>query len=263
MFFFLSKLLPLFIYPVGFAGLMMAIALLTLRKQRVKTARNCIALALIYLLVAGNATVANAFVKSLEWQNLPTDLPKAEAIVVLGGATRSAIPPRPSVDLMEEGDRVIRAAQLYRQGKAPIVVLSGGRVDWQGGGAPESEDMARLLQEMGVPATAMLQDPTSLNTYENAVNVKKILQEKKIQRVLLVTSAMHMPRSLRIFKKQGIEAIAAPADFLVSRQEMEVLNASNEGKLMSFLPDVETMREFTRALKEYVGTGVYWLRGWV
>jgi len=82
-------------------------------------------------------------VRSLEWQNLPlAQIPVAEAIVVLGGATKSAFFPRPTVDLSESGDaygglrlRVIYAAQLYRQKRAPIIILSGGRIDWRGGGS--------------------------------------------------------------------------------------------------------------------------------
>jgi uncharacterized SAM-binding protein YcdF (DUF218 family) len=65
--------------------------------------------------------------------------------------------------------------------------------------------MAEIAQTMGVPASAILQDPDSHNTYQNAVNVRKILDAKGIKGpVLLVTSAMHMTRSLLIFKRQGI-----------------------------------------------------------
>lgn len=123
--------------------------------------------------------------------------------------------------------------------------------------------MAKILKTMGVPASAILQDPTSLNTYENAVNVKKILKEQGIRRVLLVTSAMHMPRSLRIFQRQGIEAIPAPTDFLVSQQELEEPNSSPQATVLSLVPDADRLEMTTRALKEYVGSLVYRLRGWL
>jgi len=71
--------------------------------------------------------------------------------VVLGGATKSAFFPRPTVDLSESGDaygglrlRLIYAAQLYRQKRAPIIILSGGRIDWRGSGSSESADMVYL-----------------------------------------------------------------------------------------------------------------------
>ncbi len=78
--------------------------------------------------------------QSLESQNLPQkEIPKADAIVILGGAVLPAVPPRPWVEVSEEGDRVLYGAKLYREGKAPRVILSGGRIDWQGEAHPSQE----------------------------------------------------------------------------------------------------------------------------
>ncbi|HEY9830960.1 MAG TPA: YdcF family protein, partial [Stenomitos sp.] len=237
MFLFLSKLLPLFLYPLGLACILMVVALV-MWWRRSRWVPFPISLALMVLLLASNNWVANGLVKSLEWQQFPPKtLPTADAIVILGGATKSAFPPRPGVDLSEQGDRVLYGAQLYREGKAPIVISSGGRIDWRGGGPSESADMAQILKTVGVPSSAILQDPTSLNTHQNAVNVKKIMQERGIRRILLVTSAMHMPRSLRIFQRQGIDAIPAPTDFLISEQEIEEPNSSPQAILLSLMPD--------------------------
>jgi uncharacterized SAM-binding protein YcdF (DUF218 family) len=263
MFVYLSKLLPLFFYPLGLACLCLLVALFMLWK-RPRTAALAIALALILLLSGSNAWVSRLLVQSLEWQNLPlAEIPTAEAIVVLGGATRSALPPRPTVDLNEAGDRVIYAAQLYRQNKAPILVLSGGRIDWKGSGPSESGDMASVLTSIGIPQAAIVQEPDSLNTYQNAVNVKKILDSRGIRRVLLVTSAIHMPRSLLIFRHQGIDAIPTPTDFLISEGELQELASTPKAALLNVLPDVENLRLFTSALKEYVGILAYRLRGWL
>jgi uncharacterized SAM-binding protein YcdF (DUF218 family) len=263
MFLYLSKLLPLFFYPLGLASISLVVALVTLWK-RPRTAAIAIALALTLLLVPSNAWVSHILVRSLEWQNLPlAPVPHAEAIVVLGGATKSAFPPRPSVDLSEHGERVIYAAQLYRQKKAPMIILSGGRIDWYGKGTPESADMALVLTSIGIPAEALVQEPNSLNTYENAVNVRKILELRGIHQILLVTSAMHMPRALKIFQHQGIDVIPAPADFLVSQGEMEELTGSPKALLLNLLPDTENLRQFTDALREYLGIFVYSLRGWL
>lgn len=264
MFLYLSKLLPLFIYPLGIVCVLMVIALVSLWK-RPRLATTALVLALIVLLGASNSWAANLLVRSLEWQNMPAavDLASAEAIVVLGGATKPAAPPRPSVDLKEEGDRVLYAAQLYRQGKAPLVILSGGRVAWSGTGPSEAMDMKTILSQMGVPESAILEEPTSLNTHENAVNVKKILTSLGINRVLLVTSAMHMPRSLLIFQRQGIAAIPAPTDFLVTANELPELSSTPQATLLNLLPDTERLHQFTRALKEYIGLAVYRWRGWL
>lgn len=259
---YLSKLLPLFLYPLGLACLLMVVALITLWK-RPRWAAGAIAGALIVLLVGSNGWVTRSLVRSLEWQNIPPAIPNAEAIVVLGGATKPASPPRPGVDLNEEGDRLLYAAQLYRQQKAPLVIVAGGRIRWRGKGSPESADMANILVQMSVPAEAIIQEPDSLNTYENAVNVKKILDDNGIRQVLLVTSAMHMPRSLLIFKHQGIAAIPAPTDFSVTADDLRELRNSPQNIVLSLLPDSNRLENFTRAFKEYIGLVVYRLRGWL
>ncbi|MGC1395057.1 MAG: YdcF family protein, partial [Coleofasciculaceae cyanobacterium] len=218
----------------------------------------------LVLLLSSNSWVANSLVQSLEWQQIPQGaLPTADAIVVLGGATRSKFPPRPSVDLSEAGDRVLYGAQLYRQGKAPLIIASGGRINWRGGGSAESADMAEIMRTLGVPDSAILQDPTSFNTYQNAVNVQQILKKQGIRKILLVTSAMHMPRSLAIFQRLGIDTVAAPTDFLVTRQELAEPNSSIEASLLNIVPDAFRLEMTTRALKEYLGTLIYRLRGWL
>jgi uncharacterized SAM-binding protein YcdF (DUF218 family) len=89
------------------------------------------------------------------------------------------------------------------------------------------------------------------------------MQERGIRRVLLVTSAMHMPRSLRIFQRQGIEAIPAPTDFLITQQEINEPSSSPQATLLNLVPDADRLQNTTRALKEYIGTVVYHLRGWL
>ena len=74
---------------------------------------------------------------------------------------------------------------------------------------------------------------------------------------------MHMPRSLLIFKRQGITAIPAPTDFLVSDYELQELINSSQSKLLSLLPNADNLEQFTSALKEYIGLVVYRLRGWL
>jgi len=242
----------------------MIAALITLWK-RPKWAAPLMAGALIILLLGSSGWVSKSLVRSLEWKNLPTaELPQAEAIIVLGGGVKAALPPRPWIELGEAGDRIIYASRLYRQGKAPLLVLSGGRVDWKGGGSPESADMAEIAQTMGVPASAILQDPDSHNTYQNAVNVRQILDTKGIKKpVLLVTSAMHMTRSLLIFQRLGIKVIAAPTDFQITQQNIAASQNSWQTVALDLLPDTYYLNQSNKALKEYIGLIVYRLRGWL
>ncbi|MEL6777728.1 MAG: YdcF family protein [Cyanobacteria bacterium J06597_16] len=261
--FFLSKLLPLFVYPLGLSSLLMALGLVWLWKQP-RRASGAIALALFILFFSSNPVVSEKFVSTLEQQYLPPNpVPIADAIVVLGGATHPASAPRPWVEVSERGDRILYAARLYNQKRAPKLILSGGRITWQGGGnsPSEADDMKEFALAMGVPANDIVLEGTSLNTRQNAVNVQKILQEQSIDTVLLVTSAIHMPRSIAIFNKLGINSIPAPTDYLVSTDGSAT--TTWEGRVLSLLPDAEALDEFTRVLKEYVGFAVYRLRGWV
>ncbi|HXF63551.1 MAG TPA: YdcF family protein [Caldilineaceae bacterium] len=262
MFLFLSKLLPLFIYPLGLASLLLVAALVV---RRPRWQRGLAAAALALLLLFSNQPVAHLLVRSLEWRYLPAgELPQAEAIVLLGGGTRPALPPRPASEMNEAGDRMVYAAQLYQAGKAPLVVVSGGFIEFLGSTVPEAEAMQQLLERLGVPGEAILQEDRSRNTYENAVFVRELLDERGIRRILLVTSALHMPRSVSIFERQGFEVIPAPADFLVTwTPEGQGADVGVGGRLLALLPSAESLELSTRALKEYIGTVVYRLRGWL
>ncbi|MDJ0682408.1 MAG: YdcF family protein [Xenococcaceae cyanobacterium MO_167.B52] len=262
-FLFLSKLLPLFIYPLGLSCVLLLIGLfLSIRKSRF----TCIPilLSLILLLTAANPRTANYLLQSLEKQYLPlAELPTADAIVVLGGSTRAVSPPRIVADLNEHGDRIFYAAKLYKEEKAPLIILSGGRIQWFGQTNSEAEDMAEILELIGIPPEAIIKEGNSLNTHDNATYTKKILEEKNINSILLVTSAFHMPRAMAIFRRLGIEPIPAPTDFLVSEQELAAVDYSTESKILSFLPEPNSLARTTLVIKEYIGTLVYRLKGWL
>jgi uncharacterized SAM-binding protein YcdF (DUF218 family) len=263
-FLFLSKLLPLLIYPLGLACVLLGLALVWL-KRRPRWARGAIALALALLLLSSNNWVATGVLRSLEWRYPDTvNLPAADAIVVLGGAIHPQIPPRSWVEVAEEGDRVLHGARLYLAGKAPLLVFTGGRMTWgQGQRKSEAADMAELAMALGVPASAIAIEPDSLNTFENATYTKALLSDRGIDQILLVTSALHMPRSLAIFKRQGFGVTPAPTDFHVVDDPVDPEFVTWQGQVLSLVPQTENLHYLTRALKEYVGTFIYWLRGWL
>ncbi len=263
MFLFISKLIPLFFYPLG-ATCCLLIAALVLWWLNSKWTPVAMGAALMILLLSSNAWTSNWLAQSLEWRNIPkAELPTADAIVILGGATRSQAYPRPDVDLADSGDRVWYGATLYRAGKAPKIIISGGRIAWKGGGTPEAEDISKLLVAMGVPQVDIITEGNSFNTRDNAVNVEKILKEQNFKRILLVTSAMHMPRSMAIFKRIGIDAIAAPTDYRISQLEIDEPSRQTEAAILSFLPSADCLALTTQAIREYVGIVVYILRGWI
>jgi uncharacterized SAM-binding protein YcdF (DUF218 family) len=263
MFLFLSKLIPVFFYPLGLICLLLIVTLGMLWKKSKRTPA-VISSALLILLLSSNSWMSHWLVQSLEWQNIPKgELPTADAIVVLGGGTRSAGYPRPDVDFTDAGDRVWYGASLYRAGKAPKIIVSGGKIDWQGNGNPEAEDLTKLLVKMGVPQTDIIPEGRSLNTRDNAVYTKEILQQNNFKTILLVTSAMHMPRSMAIFKKLDITAIAAPTDYRLSRLELDQPNAQIQAAILALLPNEYDLSLTTSALREYIGILVYKLKGWL
>ena len=97
-------------------------------------------------------------------------------------------------------------------------------------------------------------ETASRNTYENAVNSKRLLGAHGLHKVLLVTSALHMPRALALFRALGIEAAPAPTDFEVVESGMGFI---------AVVTGCRALEGSTRALKEYFGLGVYWVRGWL
>lgn len=263
MFVFFSKLLPGLVYPLGLACLLIVAALLL--RRRLGWQRLALLLAVLLLWLGGNRWVAFGLARSLEWRYLPpAEIPVAEAIVLLGGGTQTQEYPRLQTEVNEGGDRVILAAWLYRQGKAPVVLASGGLLDWSPRHVTPAQDMAALLEFMGVPAGAIWQQPHSRNTYEDAVFSTQILREKGVRQILLVTSAMHMPRAMLLFQAQGLEVTPVAADFNVT----ERFDSDDDGWnwrawLIGLVPSADNLALTTRCLKEYLGILVYALRGWL
>ena len=187
---------------------------------------------------------------------LPAEaLPKADAIVVLGGTLSPPATPESDANLSAAADRLVYSARLYALGKAPVILISGGH---GGGGGPmdaESVHAAALLAGWGVPASAILTETESLNTYENAIYTKLMLDQHQLKTVLLVTSAMHMPRALATFRSAGVEATPAATDF-------EASGPAPAG-LAAWMANPASLDVSTRALKEYLGRLVYRNRGWI
>jgi len=202
-------------------------------------------LALVWLWVWSTPLASEALRGHLENQAGPRLLEEvvpAQAIVVLGGATRGPVPPhRPYPDLTGAADRLWHAARLYRAGKAPRLLLVGGPVAT--GGGTEAEAMQQFLADMGVPESAMALEKQSHNTATNARYAAQLLRAQNTQTVILVTSALHMPRALRWFEHEGLTVVPAPTDFEVAPQPMG---------LRHLLPDTEALQGSARAFKELV-----------
>ncbi len=265
MFIFLSKFLPIFVYPLGLAIFLMVAA--GFLGKRPSLQRALLGTAVLILWLSSTRPVAYALTRSLEQQyRPPAAWPTAEAIVVLGSGAEPHIPPRTTVEVNKSGDRELLAAWLYRQGKADKIVVTGGVVPRMNPeGIPSSaESMAALLEMLGVPPEALVLESQSRNTYENALFTRQLLAETGEERILLVTSATHMPRSVRLFMAQGFTVIPAAADFQVTDADWQLLFTPDLGvQMLNWLPEAGALHMTTSALKEYVGLLVYGWQGWL
>lgn len=171
------------------------------------------------------------------------DLPKAAAVVVLGGGMAFHTPTgRP--DMSSGADRVWQGARVFKAGKAPKVVITGP-------GCRAST--APLLHDLGVPESAItsLEDPR--NTEEEALRVAAKFGAKS--KIILVTSAWHMRRALLVFRRAGLDVIPCAADRELSLRKGLPLRAKD------FAPCVEALARNSCAVKERVGHfGYRWLR---
>jgi len=257
---FLYSLFLKLLYPTSLC-LVLLLAAAALRKHKVAN-RICFWLAVAILLAGGNGWLAAALTRHLERQYLPPhSLPMADCILVLGGGTWAKIPPRPTVEVAEAGDRVLYGAYLYRQGKAPRLICTGNVGTGGVAFRPESEGMKELLELLGVPADAIIIEVHSGNTHQHGTNLRALLEERNFRRVLLVTSAMHMPRAVGVFKKEcaGIEFIPAPTDFRIT----DPIPAPWYQELKAVVPTPSNFLLFSEAMHEYMGIGYYKLRGWM
>jgi uncharacterized SAM-binding protein YcdF (DUF218 family) len=248
------ELLALISSPVSVTWFLMVMSLFAqMRKlNRLAIATNLIALTILWL--AGTSVITDVLVRNLELRNVPSgEMPRSDAIVVLGGTTGRAYSPQPVLHLGQGSDRLVYAAVLYKSGKAPLVIFSGDGF--------ESAEMAEVMEMMGVPRTAMLREDARLrNTYGGARDLEDVFVSHHVHTVLLVTSAIRMPRALAVFRHLGVDAIPAPTDFMTRTGEATSQPLSI---LRAIVPNLGDLEAFTAACHELFGLLGYRLAGWI
>lgn len=104
--------------------------------------------------------------------------------------------------------RVLRGIELYRQGLAPMLVLSGtGRSDEPK--PTEAEVRAKLAITMGIPPEAIFKEETANTTREESQHIAGLLRQRNVQRILLVTESLHMRRAKLVFERAGVQVLPA------------------------------------------------------
>jgi len=267
--FLLSKLLPLFLYPLGL-GLLLQLAGLgaaSRGRQRGAIALSGTGIGLIWLF--STPFVSRQLIWGLEEQAAaltPATIPKVDAVLVLGGGLEPHLPPRQSIEVKGSGDRLITGSRLLRERNIPWLITSGNKSDQNftrsNPAPPEALAAKSFAIQLGVPANRILINPGSRTTAEEARDIGAMASARGWRRILLVTSAFHMPRSLATFRQSsGLSVIPVACDYqLPNRAAYGTPTAGSVIK--SLVPDAEALHLSTIALKEHLGVAIYRLKGW-
>lgn len=248
--FLMKKIVSRFLFPVPLSLELLFVGLFLLwftRRQRAgKTLVTCGAMLLLGL---SNVFTSNALLRPLEhrYPRLAVGhggaaAPNVTFIAVLGGwADDDPDVPVTSHVSPELMVRLIEGVSLHREIPGSKLILSGGR--------DSAEGMTEIAEALGVSVKDILLLSSPRDTEAESQQIAPIVGS---QQFILVTSAWHMPRAMGLFRKRGLQPIAAPTDYLAPRHRME----SDD-----FVPDAFKLFKSQTAFYEYLGLAWETLRG--
>lgn len=248
MFFYTSKILEFFIYPLSWI-IILTVSALFVKKTALK--KKLLLTAVIVLFIFSEPVVLNQFSKL--WDFKPTVLKKTNrysCAILLGGFGSERA--NGGGYFNGSADRFIQAVKLFETGKVTHILVSGGN----GGLIPdkfrESDWVKSQLEKFKIPDSCILIEDKSRNTIENARYSKLVLGSAHLQPpYLLVTSAFHMRRSMQIFKMTKIDVIPYPCNYLT---------ADGYTGIGDFEPDPKVLAYWNTYVTEVIGTLVNYLR---
>ena len=214
-----------------------------------------LAIALIIEFLALFTTTGAVAIGVLEARFSRADLPAQtpECAIVLGGGFDGTVTKiRGNIEFGAAGDRFIEGLRLARLYPDMKLVITGGDPTLDHSSEGDADIAERFYTEMGLDPTRTILENQSRNTEENAAFTAPILKVHNLSSCLLVTSAFHMPRSVGLFRKVGVEITPWPVDYKTTGQEklaFDFFELSNNAMLL------ET------ALHEYVGLLASFLTG--
>ena len=256
MIFYLGKIAALLFAPLGIVLILLFVVFALYRGRW--WGRVILAAAILLLWGLSTQIISQILMRRLESQVPASPIentPQEPAIIVLGGVMRPPSPAHKRGDFKDSVDRLLHGFRLYRAGKAPLILISSGSIPIFGNSLETESEAARsVLEEWGVPDSAILVETKSQNTAENGIFSRDMLAARGIHRALLVTSAYHMPRAVAAFRKAGLDVVPSPTDYSTGWP--------NPDLPFRFLPDAEALHYSTEALREYIGLFVYRIRGW-
>jgi uncharacterized SAM-binding protein YcdF (DUF218 family) len=256
--FLMKKIVALFLYPVGLCLVILILGLFCLwaaRRQRL--GKVLVTLGTLVLLLCSTALISSWLLVPLEqrypallhpetvsWE--PKDAASPKWIVVLGGGHRSdpGLPANSQISAAALS-RVVEGVRLHKAVPGSKLLFSGGVVFDP---VPEAEVMAQVAMLLGVKLQDILLESDSRDTAQEAEIIANMIGREKF---ILVTSASHMPRSMALFRRRGLEPVPAPTDFLAPKAP-----SSGPGR---FLPGVASLERTQTAVHEYLGLAWAWL----
>ena len=245
------------LHPCTALWLLTGLAIADLWRRHRECRRHLLLVTLPYLVltIMTIPAVSHVSLGTLEWQFRPLRQRPAEAesIVVLGGSVLPADATRARAELGRGSfDRCMYAVEVYRQGKPCPVLVSGGKVDPRPSTPAVGVLMGEFLRNQGIRPEDIIVEDGSLTTYENARETSKAIRTRGLRKVVLVTEALHMPRAAAVFRKLGIQVIAAPCAYRTTRFEWA---------LGEFLPSPKAALDCQMVLHEWLGLAWYRLQG--
>ncbi len=205
----LARVVQAFVLP---PGILLIAGLLAVPLLPPGGARAAAAVAVLLVYVAALPALWGTLLHRLEWTYRPPVEVTGQVLVVVGEGAATGRPDFPGSGQLSRPSsmELLTALALYRQSRLPIL-FSGGA--GRSGAGNEALNARRELEALGVPATAILVDPTSQTTYQNARHVAAILQQRGWTRVTLIVSAFHAPRTVVDFHLFGIAVQPYPTDY--------------------------------------------------
>ena len=225
------------------------------KKKLYKLGRCALYLGMCILFFLSTKPLSELLLYSLERQySVPSEevLSNLDIVIVLGGGMYIPGGFRTCSELSGPAySRLVNGVRVFKQSSAEMLALSGGSSE--DCIESEAEVMKALALELGVPEDRIIIEMNSHNTMENGAELAKLISSGKAKRIGLVTSALHMPRSVRVFHKlfPNDMVVAFPVDHLFSPRW---------GDLGSYIPSSDTLRKSNCAIHEWIGMVWYAIR---
>ena len=243
---YLHKILPLIVSP-------MFLVMFLITWGIVFRSRISGILAVSILIICSLPIFSNKLISYLENEYILSDASSAEtadAIVVLSGMVRTINGKNGlSYEWGEASDRIFAGIELIKKNKAPIIILTGGKLPWSVG-KPEGEYLRDVAIKYGVPNKNILLTENVENTDQEAKAVAELLN-KVSPKIILVTSAFHMPRAQKVFEAAGINIEPFAVDFL---------SVADKHTMMNFIPSAKAFDQTSFFIRELIGRLYYNLK---